>query len=107
MPRKNDSRVAVTGRGRAAGCRDQPTGPGSGQSCDVGGEVDDHRGDGPYLDHGGEPGDGWVVNGQSHQVLHDGGVASGRDGEELGDALDEAEHDGLPQFHQERTPIAL
>ena len=78
---------------------DQAQRPGPDDPPDVLGEVDDHRGDGAHLDHRGVAGDRRVVDVQPEQLLGDRQVAGARDGQELGEPLDHAEHDGVAVVH--------
>ena len=76
-------------------------GPGSrpGDAPDVTGEVDDHRGDRAHLDHGGVAGHRRVVDVEPEQLRGDGQVAGARDGQELGQPLDDTEHHGVEVVH--------
>src|SRR6266487_1274327 len=69
------------------------------EADDVAAEVDDRRRDRPHLDDRRVRGDAHVVYLDAHQPLGDGQVAGRGDRQELGDPLDDAEEDRLPDLH--------
>ena len=73
----------------------QPLEPGGDDADDVGPEVDDGREDRTHLDDSGEGGHACGVDLVAEQLLDDVEVSGGGHREELGDALDNAEEDGV------------
>ena len=73
--------------------------PGDDDAHDVAPEVDDGGQDRPDLDDGGEGGHALVVDRVAEELLDDVEVTRGGDGQELGDALNDAEDDGVQPVH--------